>query len=63
MTFFGFNVDSETGNLIELKTKKILEERIMKATLFKDLVDNKVNLEENFDEISRFVSSKNHRPN
>jgi hypothetical protein len=53
MTFFGFNIDRKTGNLIDLQSKNVLEERVMDSTLFQLLVDNKVELTENFDNLAR----------
>ena len=53
MTFLGFNIDSKTGNLIDLQTKNVLEKKIMQTTLFDALVRNKVNLAENFDVLPR----------
>lgn len=57
MTFLGFNIDKETGNLIDEETekeRKILEENIMDKDLFETLQRNKVNLEENFDDLPRY---------
>ena len=56
MTFLGFNIDRRTGNLIDLQTRAVLEERIMQKNLFDALIRNKVNLAENFDALPRFVN-------
>ena len=53
MTFLGFNIDRRTGNLIDLQTRDILEQRIMDTGLYDALVRNRVNLAENFDILPR----------
>lgn len=55
MTFLGFDIDITTGNLKDLRTRNILEEGIMQKNLFHVLVQNGVNLEEDFDSFKRFV--------
>lgn len=61
-TFLGFNIDRTTGNLIDLQTKQILEKEIMTKNLFDALIRNKVDLQENFDALSRYVFSESDVP-
>ncbi|XP_064641333.1 E3 ubiquitin-protein ligase rnf213-alpha-like isoform X2 [Lineus longissimus] len=53
ITFLGFNIDKETGNLIDHQTKAVLKEKIMSKQLFEALNRQGVNLLENFDNLTR----------
>ncbi|CAC5422256.1 RNF213 [Mytilus coruscus] len=60
VTFLGFNIQRNTGNLIDEQTKELLQERIMEPTfteyqrtLYNGLESQHVNLSENFDELTR----------
>lgn len=55
MTFVGFSVDRRTGNLIDFSTKAIIEEGILPKQLGIALYQNKVNMNENFDALTRYV--------
>lgn len=55
MTFVGFSVDRWTGNLIDFGTKQIIEKRILPRELGIALHQNKVNMNENFDILTRYV--------
>ncbi|XP_041354620.1 E3 ubiquitin-protein ligase rnf213-alpha-like [Gigantopelta aegis] len=53
MTFLGFNIDRQTGDLIDQQTGIVLERRIMPQNLQTCLHSNKVPLNENFDQLQR----------
>lgn len=55
MTFVGFSVDRWTGNLIDYSTKTIIEKGILPKQLGIALHQNKVNMNENFDTLTRYV--------
>lgn len=55
MTFVGFSVDRRTGNLIDFSTKAIIEEGILPKQLGIALYQNKVNMNENFDALTRYM--------
>lgn len=55
MTFIGFNIDKKERNLIDQQTGLILEENIMSKQLWLALNRNNVPLQENFDDLSRYV--------
>lgn len=55
MTFVGFSVDRWTGNLIDFGTKQIIEKQILPTELGIALHQNKVNMNENFDILTRYV--------
>ncbi|XP_052224866.1 E3 ubiquitin-protein ligase rnf213-alpha-like [Dreissena polymorpha] len=52
-TFLGFFIDENTGNLMDMQTKDVLETGIMDMHLYRALQDNKVPLKENFDKLTR----------
>ncbi|XP_053396356.1 E3 ubiquitin-protein ligase rnf213-alpha-like [Mercenaria mercenaria] len=52
-TFLGFFIDQDTGNLVDLQTRTVLEEGIMSPDLYKILVENKAPLQEDFDSLQR----------
>lgn len=52
-SFFGFNVDRKTGDLIDYTTKVIVHKGAFDKHLLSTLLVNKVNLSENFDELTR----------
>ena len=54
MTFLGFQIDNG-GNLLEYKTREILEAKILDRQLSDALKRNYVDLNEDFDKHSRFV--------
>lgn len=53
MTFLGFNIDKQTGNLVDARTGIVLEEGLMKRDLQDALERNKVPINENFDILRR----------
>jgi hypothetical protein len=53
ITFLGFNIDKQTGNLIDHQTRAVLKEKIMSPQLFESLNRQGVNLLENFDNLTR----------
>lgn len=55
MTFVGFSVDRWTGNLIDFSTKTIIEKGILSKQLGIALYQNKVNMNENFDALTRYA--------
>lgn len=55
MTFVGFSVDRWSGNLIDFGTKQIIEKGILPRELGIALHQNKVNMNENFDTLTRYV--------
>lgn len=55
MTFVGFSVDRWSGNLIDFGTKQIIEKGILPRELGTALHQNKVNMNENFDTLTRYV--------
>ncbi|WAR07295.1 R213A-like protein, partial [Mya arenaria] len=52
-TFLGFNIDRNTGNLVDQQTDRILEQRIMDQPLYDSLVRNNVPIREDFDALPR----------
>ncbi|XP_063403574.1 E3 ubiquitin-protein ligase rnf213-alpha-like [Mytilus trossulus] len=58
MTFFGFNIDRRTGNLVDVQRNTIVEPEIIHQYLFDALVKNGVNLTENFDALPRLEKIK-----
>ena len=55
MTFLGFNIERFSGNLIDQQTGQVLEAGIMPKNLQTSLHRNRVPLNENFDQLQRFV--------
>ncbi|CAC5418097.1 RNF213 [Mytilus coruscus] len=53
MTFLGFCIDPRTLNLIDQKSKRIIEEKFITITLLHGLSSQGVNLEEDFDQLER----------
>lgn len=53
MTFLGFNIDKQTGNLVDARTGILLEEGLMKRDLQDALEVNGVPINENFDILQR----------
>ncbi|KAK3585578.1 hypothetical protein CHS0354_036765 [Potamilus streckersoni] len=53
ITFLGFNIDRNTGNLIDQQTRKVLETAIMPQNLYDSLVRNQVPIQEDFDSLPR----------
>ncbi|XP_062574164.1 E3 ubiquitin-protein ligase rnf213-alpha-like [Saccostrea cucullata] len=53
LTFVGFSIDRRTGDLVDYKTGAILERKILPRRLGHALYQNKVNMQENFDELTR----------
>jgi hypothetical protein len=54
-TFIGFNIEKKTKNLVDIQTGNILQKQTMTDELYDQLVMNKVPIQENFDELSRYV--------
>lgn len=53
MTFVGFTIDRWTGNLMDYKTKKVIEKAILPKDLGTALYQNNVNMNEDFDRLER----------
>ncbi|XP_061169274.1 E3 ubiquitin-protein ligase rnf213-alpha-like [Saccostrea echinata] len=53
MTFLGFNIERQTGNLIDVQTGTVLERGIMQRNLQNALTRNRVPINENFDNLPR----------
>lgn len=53
MTFVGFTIDRWTGNLMDYKTKKVIEKAILPKALGTALYQNNVNMNEDFDRLER----------
>ena len=53
MTFLGFNINRQTGDLIDQQTGTVLEKAIMAKNLQDSLLRNRVPLYENFDQLQR----------
>ncbi|XP_041354587.1 E3 ubiquitin-protein ligase rnf213-alpha-like [Gigantopelta aegis] len=53
MTFLGFNINRQTGDLIDQQTGHVLEPAIMAKNLQDSLIRNRVPLNENFDQLQR----------
>ncbi|KAK3585584.1 hypothetical protein CHS0354_036771 [Potamilus streckersoni] len=53
ITFLGFNIDRNTGNLIDQQTRQVLETAIMPINLYDSLVRNRVPIQEDFDSLPR----------
>lgn len=54
MTFIGFNIDKYSRSLVDQQTRMVLEKNIMSKQLWDALRANKVPLQENFDDLSRY---------
>lgn len=54
MTFLGFNIDRQTGNLVDAQTGRVLEAGIMQRNLQDALKRNRVPINENFDGLPRY---------
>ena len=54
-TFLGFNIDRATGNVIDLQTRQVIITAVMSNNLFDALVHHRVPMNENFDNLTRFV--------
>jgi len=54
MTFLGFNIDRDSGDLLDHQTRTVLENAIMPRNLQDSLIRNRVNINENFDVLPRF---------
>lgn len=55
MTFLGFTINSRTGDVVDKKSGKILQANIMSPKLFQCLTLQGVNLERDFDQLSRYA--------
>lgn len=55
MTFIGFNIDKYSRSLVDQQTMVTLEKNIMSRQLWDTLRENNVPLQENFDDLSRYV--------
>ncbi|KAK3096790.1 hypothetical protein FSP39_003301 [Pinctada imbricata] len=53
LTFLGFNINRQSGDLVDTQTGQVLERAIMQNTLQQALHRNRVNLSENFDGLPR----------
>eukprot|EP00105_Crassostrea_gigas_P007930 XP_011422347.1 PREDICTED: E3 ubiquitin-protein ligase rnf213-alpha isoform X2 [Crassostrea gigas] len=53
MTFLGFNIERQTGNLVDVQTGTVLEAGIMQRNLQDALKRNRVPINENFDSLPR----------
>ncbi|XP_048239631.1 E3 ubiquitin-protein ligase rnf213-alpha-like [Haliotis rufescens] len=53
MTFLGFNIDRQTGNMVDQQTQKVLERNLVPKPLQEALIRNRVNINENFDQMQR----------
>ncbi|KAL3881511.1 hypothetical protein ACJMK2_027943, partial [Sinanodonta woodiana] len=53
ITFLGFNIERQTGNLIDQQTRQVLVPAIMPQILYDSLVRNRVPIQENFDFLPR----------
>ncbi len=53
LTFLGFNIDEETGNLLDPRTQDVLKEHIIEKPLYDGLLGNFIDLQENFDDLAR----------
>nr|XP_022293483.1 E3 ubiquitin-protein ligase rnf213-alpha-like isoform X1 [Crassostrea virginica] len=53
MTFLGFNIDRQSGNLVDAQTGRVLEAGIMQRNLQDALKRNRVPINENFDGLPR----------
>ncbi|XP_056014152.1 E3 ubiquitin-protein ligase rnf213-alpha-like isoform X2 [Ostrea edulis] len=53
MTFLGFNIERQSGNLIDVQTRRVLETGIMQRNLQDALIRNRVPINENFDSLPR----------
>ncbi|XP_062616290.1 E3 ubiquitin-protein ligase rnf213-beta-like [Saccostrea cucullata] len=53
MTFLEFNIERQSGNLINVQTGTVLERRVMKRNLLDALTRNRVPINENFDSLPR----------
>ena len=55
MTFLGFNITPD-GNMVDQATRNVLERNVMHRDLQQALRHNRVPLNENFDDLHRFLS-------
>ncbi|XP_046558704.1 E3 ubiquitin-protein ligase RNF213-like [Haliotis rubra] len=53
MTFLGFNIDRQTGNMVDQQTGSVLERNLVPKPLQEALIRNRVNINENFDQMQR----------
>ncbi|KAL3881514.1 hypothetical protein ACJMK2_027946, partial [Sinanodonta woodiana] len=53
ITFLGFNIERNTGNLIDQQTKRVIETAIMPQNLYDSLLCNGVPISEDFDSLPR----------
>lgn len=53
MTFLGFNIERQSGNLIDVQTRRVLETGIMQRNLQDALIRNRVPINENFESLPR----------
>ncbi|XP_071112725.1 E3 ubiquitin-protein ligase rnf213-alpha-like isoform X2 [Haliotis cracherodii] len=53
MTFLGFNIDRQTGNMVDQQTGRVLERNLVPKPLQEALIRNRVNINENFDQMQR----------
>ena len=53
MTFLGFNVDRQTGDIQDPRNQMVLEQGVMPRALQDGLIRNRVALNENFDALNR----------
>ncbi|XP_046556283.1 E3 ubiquitin-protein ligase rnf213-alpha-like [Haliotis rubra] len=53
MTFLGFNINRQTGNMVDQQTGRVLERNLVPKPLQKALIRNKVNMNENFEQMKR----------
>ncbi|XP_071112375.1 E3 ubiquitin-protein ligase rnf213-alpha-like [Haliotis cracherodii] len=54
MTFLGFNIDRQTGNMVDQQTQKVLEKGLVPRKLQDALIRNRVNINENIEQMKRY---------
>ena len=54
-TFMGFIINQETGDILDPRTNEILTPQALPQLLQQALIQNRVNLSENFDQLPRHV--------
>ena len=54
-TFMGFIIDRQTGDILDPHTRDVLTANALPRQLLEALERNKVNLNENFDQLPRYV--------
>ncbi|XP_060557065.1 E3 ubiquitin-protein ligase rnf213-alpha-like [Ruditapes philippinarum] len=52
-TFIGFNIEAKTKKLVDIQSGEVLEEKAMDDVLYRQLKENGVPIQENFDKLSR----------